>query len=63
MCTVLLPPAVNPIAVNKYTSYNIKDDNTIENCYSTFTKLNSRLYSSSSSSSSGGGGAGSGNNN
>ena len=24
MCTVLLPPGVNPIAVNKYISYHIK---------------------------------------
>jgi len=23
MCTVLLPPGVNPIAVNKYISYHI----------------------------------------
>jgi len=23
MCTVLLPPGVNPIAVNKYTNINI----------------------------------------
>ena len=24
MCTVLLPPGVNPIAVNKYISYHIE---------------------------------------
>jgi len=52
MCTALLPPGVSPIAVNKYIiSHNIKHSNTIENCYSTFTQLNSRLYSSSSNNS------------
>ena len=57
MCTVLLPPGVNLIAVKKYIiSHNIKHSNTIENCYSMFTQLNSRLYSSSSD----GGGGGSG---
>ena len=25
MCTVLLPPGVNPIAVNKYININIKN--------------------------------------
>jgi len=63
MCTVLLPPGVNPIAVNKYIiSHNIKHSNIIENCYSTFTQPNSRLYSSSNSSknnNSGGSGSGS----
>jgi len=68
MCTVLLPLGVNPIAVNKYIiSHNIKHSNTIENCYRTFTQLNSRLYSSSSKNNGGGGGSSSsdrsGNNN
>ena len=31
MCTVLLPPAVNSIAVNKYISYHIKHNNCITN--------------------------------
>ena len=26
MCTVLLPPGVNPIAVNKYIKYQIKKE-------------------------------------
>jgi hypothetical protein len=28
MCTVLLPPGVNPIAVNKYIKYQIEDTDT-----------------------------------
>ena len=42
---------------NTETLSNINHGNITENCYSTLTQLNSRLYSSSSSSSSGGGGS------
>jgi hypothetical protein len=35
MCTVLLPPGVNPIAVNKYIDINI--DIHVSNCYVHFT--------------------------
>jgi hypothetical protein len=52
MCTVLLPPAVNPAAVNKYVNavpnfYNtetyIQESSTCKNKFTTYDKVATKL--------------------